>query len=62
MANAGKSIRLTRDLELKHFVIQDLVKNNLLVLKWTSSSNTCSDSLTKALGRTLQYKHMDYIM
>ena len=62
MANAGKPTRRARHLDLKHFAIQDWVENDLLLLKWISSSNNCSDSLTKALGRILQYKHMDYIM
>ena len=62
MANAGKPTRRARHLDLKHFAIQDWIEKDLLYLKWISTTNNCSDSLTKALGRILQYKHMDYIM
>ena len=62
MANAGKPTRRSRHIELKYFAIQDWVEKDLIVMKWISSTNNCSDSLTKPLARTLQYKHMDYIM
>ena len=62
MANAGKPTRRARHLDLKYFALQDWIENDLLFLQWVSTTNNCSDSLTKSLGRILQYKHMDYIM
>ena len=62
MANAGKPTRRARHLDLKHFALQDWIEKDLLFLRWVSTTNNCSDSLTKALGRTLQYRHMDYLM
>ena len=62
MANAGQPTKCIRHIEMKHFAIQDWVEKDLMILKWVSSQNNCSDSLTKALACTLQYKHMDYIM
>ena len=62
MANAGKPTRHTRHVELKHFAIQDWVAKDLLIMKWISTHNNCSDSLTKPLNKILQYKHMDYLM
>lgn len=62
MANAGKPTRRTRHVELKHFAIQDWVQKDLLIMKWISTHNNCSDSFTKALTKMLQYKHVDYLM
>ena len=55
MANAGKPTRRSRHIELKYFAIKYLVKKVLIMIKWISSTNNCSDSLSKPLARTLQY-------
>ena len=49
-------------MDTKHFFIQDWVDNDLLILKRISTHDNESDIMTKNLGRTLFYRHTDYIM
>ena len=49
-------------MEVKNFVLQDWVKNDLIELVRISTSDNYSDVMTKATARTLFYRHMNYIM
>ena len=62
MANSRQPTKRTRHMDTKHFAIQDWVENDLLTLKSISTSDNESDLLTKNLGRTLLYRHKDYLM
>jgi hypothetical protein len=62
MGNAQQPTRRTRHLELKKFAIIDWVKKDLLIMKRISTSDNCSDALTKQTCRQLFYRHFDYIM
>jgi hypothetical protein len=48
-------------MDVKHFVIQQWVANDLLTMKRISTNDNYADVLTKASGRILFYRHMDYI-
>jgi deoxyuridine 5'-triphosphate nucleotidohydrolase len=62
MANAQRPTKRTRHMDVKHFAIQQWVANDLLTMKRISTSDNYADVLTKATGRILFYRHMDYIM
>lgn len=62
MANNQKPTKRTRHIDIKQFVIQDWVNKDLLFLKRIDTSEKYSEVLTKNCGRTLHYKHFDYIM
>ena len=62
MANAQQPTRRTRHVDMKHFALLDWVERDLLNLVSVSSSDNIADALTKALGRTLHYRHFDQIM
>ena len=62
MAQAGKPTKKTRHIDIKHFSIQQWTELDLILLKHIKTSINSSDSMTKAVARTLFYWHMDYIM
>ena len=62
MANAQRPTKRTRHMDIKYFTIQQWVAEDLLCLKRIDTSDNYSDSMTKALGRTLFYRHMNYVM
>ena len=63
MANAQKPTKSTRHLDIKYFSLQEWVKNDLIELKRISTHDNWSDAmLTKAQGRTLFHRHMNYIL
>ena len=62
MANAGQPTRRTRHIETTQFALLDWVKRDLLHLEYSSTTNNCSDALTKPLARVLFHKHMDRLM
>ena len=49
-------------MDIKYFAIQDWVDQDLIVLKRIDTSDNEADTLTKCVGRTLFYRHNDYIM
>ena len=61
MANASRPTKRTRHMDVKHFVIQQWIAHDLLTMKRVNTNDNCSDALTKATGKTLFYRHMDYI-
>ena len=62
MAQAGKPTKKTRHVDIKHFTIQQWTELDLIILKYIKTSMNTSDAMTKAVARTLFYRHMDYIM
>ena len=62
MANQQQPTQRTRHVDIKHFVLQDWVERDLLVLRRITTTDNYSDAMTKVTGRTLHYKHFDYIM
>ena len=62
MAQAGKPTKKTRHIDIKHFSIQQWTELDLLLMKHIKTSINSADSMTKAVARTLFYRHMDYIM
>ena len=62
MANQQQPTKRTRHMDIKHFVLQDWVAHDLIRLKRISTTDNYSDVMTKATGRTLFYRHMNYIL
>ena len=62
MATSGQPTNRTRNMYTKHFAIQHWVETDLLVLKRIGTHDNESDAMTKNMGRTLFYRHIDYIM
>ena len=49
-------------MDIKHFIIQDWVAEDLLCLLRIPTIDNFSDTMTKSQGATLFYRHMNYIM
>ena len=62
MANAQQPTKRTRHMEIKTFVLQHWVEQDLIRLKRINTTDNYSDVMTKATGRTLFYRHMNYIL
>ena len=62
MANAQRPTKQIRHMDLKYFVLQEWVERDLLLLRHINTADNYADALTKALGRTLFYRHMNFIM
>ena len=62
MANSGQPTKRTRHMDVKYFAIQNWIENDLLVLARIDTSDNESDTMTKNVGRTLFYRHQDYLM
>ena len=62
MANAQRPTRRTRHMDVKYFALQHWIENDLLNMKRIHTSDNYADALTKASGKILFYRHMDFIM
>jgi len=62
MAMAQRPTKRTRHMDIKHFIIQDWLAEDLLCLHRIPTADNFSDAMTKAQGATLFYRHMNYIM
>ena len=62
MANSGQPTKRTRHMDTKHFALQQWVDLDLLSLKRIATADNESDGMTKNVGRTLFYRHMEYLM
>jgi len=49
-------------MDIKTFGLQDWVQSDLLCLKRIATADNYADALTKNVGRTLFYRHMNFIM
>ena len=61
MANAQRPTKRTKHMDIKHFALQDWVDRDLITLKRINTSDNYSDAMTKPTGRTIYYRHMDFI-
>ena len=62
MAMAQRPTKRTRHMDIKHFIVQDWVAEDLMCLHRIPTADNFSDAMTKAQGATLFYRHMNYIM
>ena len=62
MANAQQPTKRTRHMDTKHFVLQEWVEKDLIDMKRISTNDNYADVMTKATGRVLFYRHMNYIL
>ena len=62
MANEGQPTKPTCHMDTKNAAIQHWVTTDLLFLKRISTNDNESDVMTKNLGRTLFYRHINYLM
>ena len=62
MANAQRPTKRTRHMDIKAFGLQDWVQRDLLCLKRIATADNYSDAMTKNVGRTLFYRHMNFVM
>ena len=62
MANAQQPTKRTRHMDIKTFALQSWVEEDLILLKTINTADQYADSLTKNNGRTLFYRHFDYVM
>ncbi len=62
MANAQKPTKRTRHMDTQAFALQSWVDQDLISIKRIDTSDNYSDGMTKALSRTLFYRHNDYVM
>ena len=62
MANAQQPTKRTRHMDIKTFALQEWVERDLIRLKRINTTDNYSDVMTKATGRTLFYRHMNYIL
>jgi hypothetical protein len=62
MVNAQQPTKWTRHMDIKTFAIQEWVKRDLLTLKRINTTDNYLDIMTKQTGRTLFYRHMNYIL
>ena len=49
-------------MDIKHFALADWVERDLLIMKQINTTDNYSNSMTKAQGRQLHYRHADYIL
>ncbi len=60
-SNAQRPTKRTRHMDVKHFVIQQWIAQDLLTMRRISTNDNYADVLTKATGKTLFYRHMHFI-
>ena len=62
LANAQQPTKRTRHMDIKHFILQQWVENDLIILKRIATADNYADILTKTTGRIIFTRHMNYIM
>ena len=62
MTNAQQPTKRTRHMDIKDFVLQDWVLQDLIRLDRITTNDNYADVMTKATGRTLFYRHMNFIL
>jgi hypothetical protein len=62
MANAQQPTKRTRHMDIKNFVLQDWVLQDLIRLERITTNDNYADVMTKATGRTLFHRHMNFIL
>ena len=59
LARDPESQNCTKDIDVIHYYVQELVENGELAIKWISSSNMLANGLTKALFAGLFKRHRE---
>ncbi len=62
MANVQQPTRRICHMDIKHFALLDWVNQDLIVLEHVPTSDNIADAMTKALNKTLFYRHYDTYM
>ena len=62
MGNAGQPTKRTRHMDIRTFALQEWIERDLIVMRAIATADNYSDAMTKNLGRTLFYRHFDYIL
>ena len=62
MANAQQPSNRTRHIDIKTFALTDWVEQDLITLVDILTLENCADHMTKALPKTLFYRHTDTVM
>ena len=62
MGNAQQTTRRTKHIDIKKFALLDWIEHDLIIMQRIKTADNSSDGMTKSLGRTLHYRHFDYIM
>ena len=62
MANTQKPTKRTRHMDVKHFKLQDWVEQDLIKLEAIATADNYADAMTKAVGKSLFHRHMDYVL
>ena len=62
MGNAQKPTRRTRHMDIKKFILQDWIQQDLIIMKRINTADNYADGMTKSVGRQLFYSHFDHIL
>ena len=62
MTQSQKPTKRTRHVDMRYFAVLDWVEQDLLAVKKISTHDNSADFLTKSLGRTLFYRHVDTLL
>ena len=62
MTQSQKPTKRTRHIDMRYFAVLDWVEQDLLSVKKISTHDNSADVLTKSLGRTLFYRHVDTLL
>ena len=62
MANTQQPTKQTHHMDIKHFILQQWVENDIIHLRRITTNDNFADALTKANGRINFQQHMSYIL
>ena len=62
LTQSQKPTKRTRHVDMRYFAVLDWVEQDLLSIKKISTHDNSADVLTKSLGRSLFYRHVDTLL
>ena len=62
MTQSQKPTKRTRHVDMRYFAVLEWVEQDLLTVKKISTHDNSADVLTKSLGKTLFYRHVDTLL
>ena len=62
MSQSQKPTKDTMHVDMRYFAVLDWVEQDLLCIKKISTHNNSADVLTKSLGCTLFYRHVETLL
>ena len=62
MANAQQPTKNSRHMDIKNFMLQQWVEDDVLILQRIATQENFADTMTKANGKSLFHRHMNYIL